>query len=41
MKDHTLLGVGVTGAVVAAMCGATPILVVLFRARAFGMGSKS
>ena len=32
MKDRTLLGVGVTGAVVAAVCCATPILVVLLDA---------
>ena len=28
MKDHTLLGVGVTGALVTAVCCAPPILVV-------------
>ena len=32
MKRRTLLGVGMTGAVVAAMCCATPILVVLLGA---------
>ena len=32
MKDSTLLGVGATGAVLAALCCATPILVVLLGA---------
>ena len=32
MKDSTLLGVGVTGTVVGAICCATPVLVVLLSA---------
>ena len=32
MKDSTLLGVGVTGTVVGAICCATPVLVVLLGA---------